>query len=192
MGNIKRDEALLLLKEYVKSDSLLRHSSQVETTMEYFARHFGEDEDKWGVVGLLHDLDYEFYPEEHCIKVVDILRKHDYPEEYIRAISSHGYGIMPNVEYEPQELMEKVLYMVDELTGLVYASILVRPSKSVLDLKAKSVKKKWKDKGFAKGVDRSTIEKGLEMLDMNKDEAIKLVIEAFKEDVDKLDLRGNI
>lgn len=135
-----REEALELFKKYNKSDSLLRHALAVEGTMRHFAELLGEpDVEKWGIVGLIHDLDYEMYPDEHCIKVQEILKEEDYPEDYIRAVASHGFGICCDIE--PIESMEKVLYAIDELTGLITAVVLLRPSKSVLDSGAKISKK---------------------------------------------------
>jgi len=157
-----REEAYQLLTEYNKGDSLIKHALAVEGVMRYFARKRGEDEEKWGVIGLVHDLDYEKFPEEHCKKSEEILKEKGWPEEYIRAVVSHGWGLCSDVE--PQTELEKVLYTIDELTGLVVTTALVRPSKSVMDVKVKSVKKKWKDKRFAAGVDRSIIEKGAQML----------------------------
>jgi len=157
-----REQAYDLLKKYNQSEGLIKHALAVEGVMRYFARQRGEDEEKWGIIGLVHDLDYEQFPEEHCRKTEEILKEHAYPQDYIRAVVSHGWGICSNVE--PQTELEKVLYAIDELTGLVVTSALVRPSKSVMDLKAKSVLKKWKDKRFAAGVDRSIIIKGAEML----------------------------
>jgi putative nucleotidyltransferase with HDIG domain len=146
-----REEALALLKQYNKSESLIKHALAVEGVMRYMARKRGEDEDKWGVIGLIHDLDYEQFPDQHCIKTEEILRKNNWPEDYIHAVISHGWGIC--VDVKPESEMEKVLYAIDELTGLVVTTVLVRPSKSVLDVKPKSVKKKWKDKRFAAGLD---------------------------------------
>lgn len=157
-----REQACDLLKRYNQSEGLIKHALAVEGVMRYFARQRGEDEEKWGIIGLVHDLDYEQFPEEHCRKTEEILKEHAWPQEYIRAVVSHGWGICSDVE--PQTELEKVLYAIDELTGLVVTSALVRPSKSVMDLKAKSVLKKWKDKRFAAGVDRSIIIKGAEML----------------------------
>lgn len=157
-----REQAYDLLKKYNKSEGLIKHALAVEGVMRYFARQRGEDEEKWGIIGLVHDLDYEQFPEEHCRKTEEILKEHAWPLEYIRAVVSHGWGICTDVE--PKTDLEKVLYAIDELTGLVVTSALVRPSKSVMDLKAKSVLKKWKDKRFAAGVDRSIIIKGAEML----------------------------
>jgi predicted hydrolase (HD superfamily) len=159
-----REEAFRLLTRYNQNDALIKHALAVEGVMRYFARQRGEDEEKWGIIGLIHDLDYEKYPDEHCRKTEEILKENKWPQEYIRAVVSHGWGICSDVE--PQTELEKILYAIDELTGLVVASALVRPSKSVMDLKAKSVKKKWKQQRFAAGVDRSIIEKGVEMLDM--------------------------
>lgn len=186
-----REEALELFKKYNKSESLLRHALAVEATMKHFAELFNEpDVEKWAIVGLLHDLDYEMYPEQHCIKVQEILREEGYPEDYIRAIASHGYGICCDIE--PVERMEKILYAIDELTGLITAAALVRPSKSILDLEPKSVKKKWKDKAFAAGVDRNIIEKGIEMLGMEKDDVIRETINAMRKVAEEIGLKGNL
>ncbi len=154
-----RSEALELLKEYNTNPSLIRHALAVESVMAHFAALLGEkDTEKWAVIGLIHDVDYEQYPESHCKKAREILMERDWPEEYIHAVESHGWGICTDVE--PQESMEKVLYTVDELTGLITATALLRPSKSILDLTAQSVKKKWKQEGFAAGVNREVIEGG--------------------------------
>ena len=157
-----RADAWTLLNTYNKSESLIRHALAVEGVMRHMARKYGEDEELWGIVGLIHDLDYEQFPDQHCRKTEEILRQHDWPEPIVRAVISHGYGICTDVE--PLSTLEKVLFAVDELTGLVATTALVRPSKSVMDLKAKSVKKKWKDKRFAAGVDRGIIERGAAML----------------------------
>jgi len=157
-------EALALLKEFNRSDSLLKHAFAVEGVMRHMARKSGEDEEKWGIVGLVHDLDYEAFPEEHCHKVRILLQERGWPEEYVRAVVSHGWGRCSDVR--PGTLMEKTLYAIDELTGLVTAVAIVRPSKSVADLEARSVMKKWKDKAFAAGVDRSVIQNGAAMLGM--------------------------
>ena len=185
-----RDQALSLLKRYTSSDGLIKHALAVEAVMRHFARKFGEDEDKWGLIGLVHDLDYEKYPDQHCKKSPEILRAEGWPEDYIRAVVSHGWGLCSDVK--PQSTMEKVLYAVDELTGLIVASALVRPSKSIMDLKAKSVKKKWKDKRFAAGVDRSVIEKGAEMLGMELGELISETIEGMKRVAKELGLAPKV
>ena len=159
-----RTEAYELLREYNENESLIRHALAVEAVMRHIARKFGEDEDEWGVIGLIHDLDYEKFPEQHCEKTKEILEQRGWPSEYIRAVLSHGWTICTDIE--PETRLEKTLFTVDELTGLVTATALVRPSKSLGDLKVKSVKKKWKEKSFAAGVDRSIIERGAEMLGM--------------------------
>ena len=183
-----REEAYNLLKEYNESDSLIKHALAVEGVMRFFARKRGEDEELWGVIGLVHDLDYGRFPEEHCRKSEEILRENGWPDEYIRAVVSHGWGICTDVE--PQSDLEKVLYAVDELTGLVATTALVRPSKSVLDLKAKSVKKKWKDKRFAAGVNRPIIEKGAHMLDMELSDLITDTIMGMRGVAEEIGLKG--
>ena len=183
-----REEALALLQEYNKSDSLLKHAFAVEGVMRSVARKRGEDEDKWGIIGLIHDLDYEKFPDQHCTKTREILQEHNWPEEYIRAAVSHGWGICSDAE--PQSVLEKTLYAIDELTGLVTASVLVRPSKSVMDLTVKSVKKKWKSPAFAAGVDRSIIEKGAEMLGVEVAELIEDTIKGMQEVAEAIGLKG--
>jgi putative nucleotidyltransferase with HDIG domain len=184
-----REEALMLLREFNTNESLIKHAIAVEGVLRYFARKFGEDEEKWGIIGLIHDLDYEKYPEEHCHKTEQILRERSWPEEYIRAAVSHGWGICTDVE--PISRMEKVLYAIDELTGLVVTTALVRPSKSILDTKTSSVKKKWKDKRFAASVDRSLIERGVGLLDMDLGEVITWTIEGMREVASEIGLEGN-
>ena len=183
-----REEAYELLKEYNKNESLIKHALAVEGVMRYVARKRGEDEEKWGIIGLVHDLDYEQFPDEHCKKSEEILKANEWPEEYIRAVVSHGWGICTDVE--PSTDLEKVLYTIDELTGLVVTTALVRPSKSVMDLKAKSVKKKWKDKRFAAGVDRSIIERGAQMLGMDLTELITDTIMGMREVAEDIGLKG--
>jgi putative nucleotidyltransferase with HDIG domain len=173
------DEALSLLKEFIQSESLLKHAYSVEGVMRYMARKRGGDEEKWGIIGLIHDLDYERFPEQHCRKSREILAERGWPEEYIRAIVSHGWGICSDIE--PQTDMEKILYAIDELTGLVTAVAIIRPSKSVADLEAKSVMKKWKDKAFAAGVNRSVIEKGTAMLGIELKDLITDAIMGMRE-----------
>ncbi|MBC8389616.1 MAG: HDIG domain-containing protein [Candidatus Cloacimonetes bacterium] len=180
------NEAISLVKEFNQSESLLKHAFSVEGVMRYMARRAGEDEDKWGIVGLIHDLDYERFPEQHCQKSREILEERGWSEEYIRAVVSHGWGICSDVE--PKTKMEKTLYAVDELTGFIAAVTLVRPSKSVSDLEAKSVIKKWKEKSFAAGVDRSVIEKGVEMLGVELKELINDAIMGMREVADKIGL----
>jgi putative nucleotidyltransferase with HDIG domain len=183
-----RQEALLLLQQYNSNNSLIKHALAVEAVMKYCARKRGQDEEKWGVIGLVHDLDYEQFPEQHCRKTEEILRSHNWPQEYIRAVVSHGWEICTDVE--PQSELEKTLYAVDELVGLITATALVRPSKSVLDMTAKSVKKKWKEKSFAAGVNRQVIEKGAQMLGVNLDELITDTIMGMREVADQIGLKG--
>jgi putative nucleotidyltransferase with HDIG domain len=180
------DEALSLLKEFNQSESLLKHAYSVEGVMRYMARKIGGDEEKWGIVGLVHDLDYERFPDQHCKKTREILEERGWPEEYVRAIVSHGWGLCSDVE--PQTNMEKTLYTVDELTGLITAVAIIRPSKSVADLEAKSVMKKWKDKSFAAGVNRSVIEKGTAMLGVELRGLVTDVIMGMREVADKIGL----
>ena len=175
-----REEACNLLTEYNKDAFHLEHAQIVENTMRYFARElgYGEEEEFWGIVGLLHDLDFEQFPEEHCIKSQEIVRERGIDEKIVRATASHGYAI--TVDIKPEHEMEKVLYAVDELTGLIGAVVLMRPSKSVQDLQLKSVKKKYKSKGFAAGCSREVIERGAEMLGWTLDELIQRTIDALK------------
>ena len=180
------DEAMALFKEYNCTEGLTKHAFAVESVMRYFARMMGEDETQWGIIGLVHDLDYERFPDQHCKKTQEILTERGWPEDYVRAIISHGWGFCNDVE--PQTKLEKVLYTIDELTGLVAASALVRPSKSVKDMEAKSVIKKWKDKAFAAGVNRSVIEKGTAMLGMELNEVITWTIMGMREAADKIGL----
>ncbi|HAK95615.1 MAG TPA: hydrolase [Planctomycetes bacterium] len=183
-----RDEALALLKEYNQAENLIQHALAVESAMRYIARLRGEPEDVWGVIGLIHDLDYEKYPNEHCTKTAEILRARNWPDDAVRAVVSHGWGICSNEE--PRTLLEKTLYTVDELTGLVAATALVRPSRSVLDMEAKSVLKKWKDKRFAAGVNRDVIEKGVAMLGMELSQLVTEVIMGMREAAAAIGLAG--
>ena len=184
-----RQEALELLHQYNEGDSLRKHAYAVEGVMRYIARKRGEDEEKWGVIGLIHDLDYEKFPDQHCSKTGEILRELGWPEEYIRGAVSHGWGRCFDIM--PQTDLEKTLYAIDELTGLVVTTALIRPLKSVLDVQIKSVKNKWKDKRFAGGVDRSVIEKGAEMLGVGLDELIEDTIKGMQEVAEAIGLKGN-
>lgn len=187
---LTRQEAWDLLTKYTKTLSLQKHALAVEAVMKHFAKLNNEDVEKWGVVGLLHDLDYEQFPEEHCHKVVEIMQEEGIDDFYIHAVCSHGYGICSDVKLE--HIMEKVLYTIDELTGLINALCLMRPSKSVLDLEVKSVKKKFKDKSFASGVNRQIVKDGCEMLGMSLDEVIKETIEGMKTEAEAIGLKGNL
>jgi putative nucleotidyltransferase with HDIG domain len=185
-----REHAVELFRKYNKSESLYKHALSVEAVMRYMARKAGEDEEKWGIIGFIHDLDYEMYPEQHCKMTDKILRENNWPEDYIRAVLSHGWGLCSDIE--PQTLLEKTIFAIDELTGLVTTSALVRPSKSVIDMEARSVKKKWTDKKFAAGVDRSVIEKGAAMLGVSLDELITDCIMGMREAADTIGLKGNV
>ena len=175
---LSRDEAYSLLCEYNKEPFHIHHAETVEGVMRWFANQlgYGEDADFWATVGLLHDLDFEIYPEQHCTKCVEIMRDKGLDKKLIHAVASHGWGICSDVE--PTHQMEKVLYATDELTGLIGAAALMRPSKSVQDMEPKSVKKKFKDKKFAAGCSRDVITKGAEMLGWELDELIGKTLEA--------------
>ena len=187
---LSREEAWELLTEYTQSPSLRKHALAVEATMRYFAKMDGEDEEVWGCVGLIHDLDYEKFPDEHCKKSEEIMRERGIDEFYIRAVSSHGYGICTDVK--PESKMEKILFTTDELTGLINALCLMRPSKSILDLEVKSVTKKFKDKSFAAGVNREIIKSGCEMLGMKLEDIIRSTIEGMKEKAFEIGLKGSL
>lgn len=188
MQVIDRATALALYEKYNSEQSLLRHALAVEAVMRRFARHLGEDEEYWGLVGLLHDIDYQQYPDEHLEHAPAMLREAGLDEAFIRAVLSHGWTICSDVE--PQLPMEKVLFTIDELTGLISATALMRPSKSLLDLKLSSVKKKWKAKAFSAAVDREMIAKGANMLGMELDQVIELTIEGMQSVATELGLAG--
>ena len=182
-----REQAVALFKEHNGSESLYKHALAVEAVMRRFAEKYGEDPEKWGIIGFIHDLDWEQWPEEHCVKTRELLVEAGWPEDWIRAVVSHGWGLVTDVE--PVHVMEKVLYAVDELTGLVNATALMRPTK-ISDLTAKSVKKKWKDKGFAAGVNRADVEEGAEMLGVPLAEHMGVVLEAMQGIAGDLGLAG--
>lgn len=169
-----REKALALLKQWNESEALVKHGLQVEAIMRHYAQAAGEDPEYWGCVGLLHDVDYEKYPEEHCKKAVEILGDAGYDGAFIHAVVSHGFGLCSDAE--PELYMEKVLYTIDELSGLINATAIMRPSKSVTDLEVKSVKKKFKDKKFAAGVDRQIILDGCQRLGAQLDDVIEQCI----------------
>ena len=185
-----RQEAFELLKSYNKTDSLIKHALAVEAVMRYMAHKVGEDAEKWGIIGLIHDLDYEMFPEIHCKKTEEILTENNWSPEYIRAVLSHGWGLATDVE--PITELEKTIYAIDELTGLVATSALVRPSKSVLDMEAKSVKKKWNDKRFAAGVNREVIENGAKLLGVTLDELITDCIMGMRLVAEEIGLKGTV
>lgn len=184
-----REQAYALLTQYNKNEALIRHGLCVEGVMRHFAKRAGEDAEIWGVVGLLHDLDYELYPEKHCQMTRELLLAQNVDESIVRACVSHGWGICS--DEEPISLMEKTLYTIDELTGLVYAAALMRPNKSVLDMELKSVKKKYKTRSFAAGVDRELIEKGADMLGMPIDDVIMETILGMREFAAEIGLDGS-
>ncbi len=184
-----RETALTVLHKHVKQESLLRHALTVEAVMRHFAGVYNEpDAEKWAVIGLLHDIDFEKYPEQHCHKVRQLLEPEGYPEDYMRAIESHGYKLVSDVE--PTHVMEKALYATDELTGLIAATALMRPSKSILDMEVSSVKKKWKQKSFAANVDRDVILDGARMLGMELDELIAHTITGMRAVAEEIGLKG--
>jgi putative nucleotidyltransferase with HDIG domain len=185
-----REDAMDLLKKYNQKEGLIRHALAVESVMGHFAAIFGEDANKWRVIGLVHDLDYEMYPDQHCVKCIELFETHNWPQEYIRAVISHGWGICTDVK--PETHLEKTLYAIDELTGLVASAALVRPSKSILDITVKSVKKKFKDKSFAAGVDREVIKKGADFLNMDLAELITQVILGMQPVAEEIGLKGNL
>ena len=179
-SELTREKAWKLLKEYNKDHFHLQHAVTVEGVMRYFAEKlgYGSEADFWGIVGLLHDLDFEMYPDEHCIKEQEIMRERGIDERIIHATASHGYAL--TVDIKPEHDMEKVLYAVDELTGLIGAAALMRPSKSVQDMEVSSVKKKYKNKNFAAGCSREVIERGAEMLGWELSELIGQTILAMR------------
>ena len=179
-ANITRDEAFLLLKKYNKDPFHIRHALTVEGVMKWFAKEegYGEDEEYWGIVGLLHDIDFEEYPKEHCIKAPELLREAGVSEDVIHGVCSHGYEL--TVDVKPEHDMEKTLYATDELTGLIWAAALIRPSKSVQDMEVKSVKKKYKSANFAAGCSREVIERGAEMMGIELSELIQKTILAMR------------
>lgn len=178
--SITREQALALLKTYNKDPFHIQHAYTVEGVMRWFAEQLGyaEDVDFWGMVGLLHDIDFEMYPEEHCIKAPELLRAGGVGEEMIHAICSHAYGM--HVDVKPEHQMEKVLYATDELTGLIWATALMRPTKSTQDMELKSLKKKYKTKNFAAGCSRDVIEKGAEMLGWDLNDLLQQTLDAMK------------
>lgn len=175
-----RDEAFELLKKYNKDPFHIQHAITVEAVMKWFAadQGFAQEAEHWGTVGLLHDIDFELYPEQHCIKAPELLREGGVSEEIIHSVVSHGYGI--TVDVKPDHHMEKVLFACDELTGLIWAAALMRPSKSTKDMELKSLKKKYKSKGFAAGCSREVIARGAEMLGWELDELLQKTLSAMQ------------
>lgn len=180
-----REKAINLLKKYNKEEFHLRHALTVEQVMRYFAKENGYDEDFWGLVGLLHDVDFEQYPDEHCKKAPELLKEIEASEEMIHAICSHGYGICTDIR--PEHQMEKILFATDELTGLIWAAAKMRPSQSTKDMEVSSLKKKFKDKRFAAGCSRETISKGAEDLGLELNELFEKTILAMRDSEDKVE-----
>lgn len=181
---MKREEAFEILKKYNKDEFHIRHALTVEGVMRYFAKELNEDVEYWGNIGLLHDVDFELYPEEHCKKCIELLRENDVDESIIHSICSHGYGLCSDVK--PEHIMEKVLFATDELTGLIWAAAKMRPSKSVMDMELSSLRKKFKDKKFAAGCSRDVIIKGAEQLGWDLDTLLEKTILAMREDEAKI------
>ena len=185
METIKREEALALLRKYNEDPFHLQHAITVECVMKWYAREcgYGADEDYWGVVGLLHDIDFELYPNEHCIKAPELLREGGISEDVIHAVVSHAYGITcgngVTLEVAPEHEMEKILFAADELTGLIWAAALMRPSKSTKDMELKSLKKKYKTKAFAAGCDRAVIARGAEQLGWELEKLLTMTLQAM-------------
>ena len=182
---ITRDEAYELLKKYNKDPFHIQHALTVEAVMKWYANELGyaDEAEHWGIVGLLHDIDFELYPEEHCLKAPELLREAGVSEDIIHAVCSHGYGITidcgETIDVEPTREMEKVLFAADELTGLIWAAALMRPSKSTKDMELKSLKKKYKSKGFAAGCSREVIERGANQLGWDLNDLLEKTLHAM-------------
>lgn len=185
MKTITRDEAFTLLKKYNKDPFHIQHALTVEAVMKWYANElgYGEDAEYWGIVGLLHDIDFELYPEEHCLKAPEMLREAGVGEDVIHSVVSHGYGITvgcgATIDVVPEHEMEKVLFAADELTGLIWAAALMRPSKSTKDMELKSLKKKYKSKGFAAGCSREVIERGADQLGWELQKLLTMTLQAM-------------
>ena len=192
MNTITRDEAFTLLKKYNKDPFHIQHALTVEAVMKWYANElgYGEDAEYWGIVGLLHDIDFELYPEEHCLKAPEMLREAGVGEDVIHSVVSHGYGITvgcgATIDVAPKHEMEKVLFAADELTGLIWAAALMRPSKSTKDMELKSLKKKYKSKGFAAGCSREVIERGAEQLGWELQKLLTMTLQAMADCEDEI------
>lgn len=192
MSRISREEAFELLKKYNSDPFHIQHAITLEAVMKWYAEElgYGDDAEYWGIVGLLHDIDFEVAPEEHCLKAPELLREAGVGEDIIHSVCSHGYGITvgcgATIDVKPEHQMEKVLFAVDELTGLIWAAALMRPSKSTKDMELKSLKKKYKSKGFAAGCSREVIDRGAEMLEWPLDELLSKTLKAMAETEDQV------
>lgn len=195
MSEITRDAALELLKKYNKDPFHIQHAFTVEAVMKWYAKElgYGDQAEYWGIVGLLHDIDFEVYPEEHCLKAPELLREAGVGEDIIHAVCSHGYGITVGcgvtIDVEPEHEMEKVLFAADELTGLIWAAALMRPSKSTKDMELKSLKKKYKSKGFAAGCSREVIERGAAQLGWELEKLLTMTLQAMAASEDEINAR---
>ena len=192
MEHIARDEAFVLLKKYNRDPFHIQHALTVEAVMKWYAKElgYGDDAEYWGIVGLLHDIDFELYPEEHCLKAPELLREAGVGEDIVHAVVSHGYGITvgcgATIETVPEHEMEKVLFAADELTGLIWAAALMRPSKSTKDMELKSLKKKYKSKGFAAGCSREVIQRGADQLGWELSKLLTMTLQAMAESEDEI------
>ena len=192
METITRDEAFTVLKKYNKDPFHIQHALTVEAVMKWYANElgYGEDAEYWGIVGLLHDIDFELYPEEHCLKAPEMLREAGVGEDVIHSVVSHGYGITVGcgvtINVAPEQEMEKVLFAADELTGLIWAAALMRPSKSTKDMELKSLKKKYKSKGFAAGCSREVIERGAQQLGWELEKLLTMTLQAMAASEDRI------
>ena len=186
MEQITREDAYELLKKYNKDPFHIQHALTVEAVMKWYANELGfaDEAEYWGIVGLLHDIDFELYPNEHCIKAPELLREGGVDEDIIHGVVSHGYGI--TVDVAPEREVEKVLFAADEMTGLIWAAALMRPSKSTKDMELKSLKKKYKSKGFAAGCSREVIERGANQLGWELDKLLTMTMEAMKATEDEI------
>ena len=186
MEHIARDEAFALLKKYNKDPFHIQHALTVEAVMKWYAKElgYGDDAEYWGIVGLLHDIDFELYPEQHCIKAPDLLKEGGVGEDMIYSVCSHGYGICCDIK--PEHEMEKVLFAADELTGLIWAAALMRPSKSTKDMELKSLKMKYKSKGFAAGCSREVIQRGADQLGWDLAKLLTMTLQAMAESEDEI------
>lgn len=195
MGHILREDAAALLKKYNKDPFHIQHAFTMEAVMEWYAKELGYENDAeyWGIVGLLHDIDFELYPEEHCLKAPELLKEGGVGDDIIHAVCSHGYGITvgcgKTIDVKPEHEMEKVLFAADELTGLIWAAALMRPSKSTKDMELKSLKKKYKSKGFAAGCSREVIERGADQLGWELEKLLTMTLQAMADCEDEINAK---
>ena len=195
MEHISREDAAALLKKYNKDPFHIQHAFTMEAIMQWYAKELGYENDAeyWGIVGLLHDIDFELYPEEHCLKAPELLKEGGVGDDIIHAVCSHGYGITvgcgKTIDVKPEHEMEKVLFAADELTGLIWAAALMRPSKSTKDMELKSLKKKYKSKGFAAGCSREVIERGADQLGWELEKLLTMTLQAMADCEDEINAK---